>query len=416
MSERIPPKDYDPTTALEALAHESEPPSRLDVLRAAHDGYRLRVRRRLIRMLSGVTAAGAIAAVAVLVPLHANGAATGPADRGTTPSATPTSNAAGDAPPISIRMPDSGVCTPLVGVAAPPPGTDFTMQVPAEFGWLPGNVLPYVDQGPVDFNGVFDLGGDGVPGDNSAYSALAGSLDQTGPQIKLYLYENAFGVPGLDVPPPGCNGMFGDQTLLNSVYGSAFSGTPYLRSGPRIGGRPSYWISLDPNSDFVGSSALFAFETAEGHWAVLQATDLDSATMVATLEHVATTVTVGDLDLPSPIQISGIPKSLGMQMSQSTTDTPTAGSAQTTAGADIGVSFGNNADYVWLAAFPVAQFPKWADGSVCETSNGLKIRADDAQGAISRYVPGGLNYLLAHVVSLGPNRANWSPNVVINTK
>lgn len=220
------------------------------------------------------------------------------------------------------------------------------------------------------------------------------------------------------MPPPGCDGLIGGAALQNSVYSPEFSGLPYLRSGPQIAGRPSYWISTDSGTDFVGSSALFAFETAEGHWAVLEATDLDSATMEADLEHVAATLTVGNLDLPSPIQLSGIPKSLGMQVAGSTTYTPATGSARTTPGAAIYVSFGsgNGVHYVALVAFPASQYPKWAVESACETSNGLKICADDVQGGISHFVPGGLNYLLAHVVSLGPDQAAWSPNVVINTK
>lgn len=422
MSERIPPippirpKDYDPTTALEALVHDNEPPSRLDVARAARDGYRLRVRRRVVRTLSGVTAAGAVAAVAVFVPLHANGTATGPADRNTRPAPTAgPSDAAGSAPTSSITVPETD-CSPLVGLMPPPAGSDYTMQIPAEFGWLPQSVPDDISQGPVNYLGDMPQAAD-------AYSAAAGSSSGTGPQIKLFMFTNATGVPGLYVPGPGCGGMFGAVTAQGGgVFGDTFNGTTYLRPGPSIAGRPSYWISLDPAADFTGGTAVFAFETAGGHWAVLDATGLRSAGVEADLAHVASSLTVGPMALPSPIQIGGVPKSLGLQAAQSTMNPQTDGDGRAAALADIGISFGSDGPgsgivHVDFWVFPVGQAPATFDGDdVCENANGLTICAVDDDGLVSDHVPGGLHYLLAHVVSLGANPAKWSPNLVVGSK
>jgi hypothetical protein len=413
MNERV---NYDPTAALEALAHEGEPPtSRLDVLRAAQDGYRLRARRRIVRMLTGFTAAGALAAVAVLVPVHIEGATAGPAGGNASPTTITAPMSSAPAPTASGLFVPDDACQPLVGILAPKPGQDYTMRVPAEFGWLPGDVVPDVNQGPLDYNDEYNTGYN-----EDAYSAYAGSLSGSGPLIDLYLYATPVGVPELFVAGTGCNGLdhgggVANSDELASVLGY---GTPYLKPGPDIAGRPSYWISSKPNTEFVGSGAVFTFETADDHWAVLQATGLNSTNLAETLVHVAATLKIGDLDLPAPIQIVGLPKAIGMQIAQTYTDTPAPGGDQTALDAFIGASFGSGSDSVRMnfAVYPTDEFPaSIAKGGPCKESNGLKICAVGSNSEIERYVPGGLPYLLNHVVSLGPDPANWSPDLVVDS-
>ena len=370
MTERAQDHGYDPTRALEALANDGAPPSRLDILRAAQDGHRLRVRRRTIRTLSSVTAAGALAVVALVVPAHFGGPGTGAATA-PTPSRAP-------------------VCPPMAGSTPNAPG-DYAVEAPAHFGWFPSDLFDEMDE--VIQNPQFGAAS------GAEYAAGFGEGSAATPQIKFTI--------GADAQPVATSGAGHSLTL----------------PGPAIDGDASHWTTSDKDSIVSGGAAELTWTTPQGCLADLRSTGIDAATAGTVLPRIADSLVVQNTLTPMPFQITGMPRPALMAAGAVDVEQAVPGSKGGVSDYSMVVGFlGRNANITAdVIAYPVASFPgvpSSGESSACKASKGLEICVETPAAmadGISAALPGGIEALLAHVVSLGTNPADWSPQVVKGT-
>jgi hypothetical protein len=182
-----------------------------------------------------------------------------------------------------------------------------------------------------------------------------------------------------------------------------------------VNGAPAYWLTRSH-----GSTVQLVWKTTSGTWLCLGADYLPADSVQAILEHVAATLTVGDLPLPQPVQVKGIPAAAQMR--------PGAILDNQFLPGDPGVPFviislyfgpvsheAMALIYVTPAGHKVNTM---AANSPCETANNLSVcvEARTASGVlVTEFLPGGAAALLAHVVSFGPDQANWSPDLVVGT-
>jgi hypothetical protein len=358
----------------------------------------LRVRSRILIALA---LAAAVATVAAACGSLGEVRGSGP---GTDPSA---SHGYGPSPQISAGLPP---CPFTVGSTIPQAGADYTVRVPARFGWLPSNLVNEVDQGPSN--------GSAVPATYNAWAYLNYSgLDQ---RISLTVYPDADLVPGQHqptarcTPPPNLPFMPSAGAVKPSASASR---TPVENqtSAPAVNGAPAYWLTGSGDSP-----VRLIWKTTSGTWICLEADNLPTNSVRAILEHAADTLTVGDLPLPQPVQIKGIPAAAQMRPGGILDGLILPGDPGNTV-VIIPLSFGTGADsaQALIYVLPVGHKDNlMPPNSPCKTANNLSICVEGrtATGvSLTKFVPGGAAALLAHVISFGPDQANWSPDLVVGT-
>lgn len=395
-----PKQDPDPAGALHALAHEAAPPSAMNVLRAARDGFRLRRRRQVVRTLTGVTTAGALAAAAVLVPAQL-GRTGGTAHHGSAASPTATATAT-----------PTASCPAAVGAAAAPVGADFTVKVAARFGWLPANLGNEIYEAP----GNYSITQGGMTVYPKTYTAALRSTANADLGIFLSV-----------VPPTSDNPLCTDFGLSTPGAGilpttGTTTGTLSKISGPKIDGHWSTWT-------LTQGVYTLSWQTSDGDTISLSEGSPESSAQPDLL-HIADTLQVGAIPLPLPIQIKNVPASAQMEVGQFAQNNPQAGTTGATYHLQIALTFGAGtapdvqgisvgADQAGISVAPAGHGTGIPSGEVgaCKTSDGLDICVTAPNNSLvgDHFMPS-FTALLDDVVSLGTNQADWSPNLVTGTK
>ncbi|MBR7833041.1 hypothetical protein KDL01_07190 [Actinospica durhamensis] len=390
----------DPADALRRLILDTAPPSRMDITRAAQDGFRLRRRRHIARSLTGVATVGVVAAAAVLLPGHLH-------DTALPTSAPATSN--------SRSSSGAGTCPTLRGAAGTPSGTDYRVEVPAEFGWLPSDEVSQVSESVTNFADTDGL--DVTTSDPYIVSAVSASDADVNIYLSVYAY--AAEVPGQHAAlPPGCPSNEIDGTR----GGSAQSG--YQIPAPEVNGGKAYWFTLHQGVIDDGGTTELIWQTPSGTWASVSGTDLDSATVQSTLEHVADTAEVGQAGLASPLQIRGVPAAARMQVGQ-VAITQSADGDRNGYSLQFPLTFGTG-EYmgqVDVSVYPAGQNPdNGGYATVCDTVSGWQVCLQDvnmsgvAQSGLAAHLPGGMTALQHDLVVHGKDPSTWSAELVEGSK
>jgi hypothetical protein len=361
------------------------------------------VLRKRSRMLIAVAVAAVVAAVAAGCGSVGRVLGSSP---GTGPSA---GRGAGSSPQVSAGLPP---CPVTVGSTIPPAGVDYTVRVPARFGWLPSDLVNEVDQGPS--NGTL------MP---DTYNARAyANWIALQPYIGLTVYPDADLVPGQHqpvvrcTPPPNLPVEPSSRARWPSASPTR-APSEVQTSAPPVNGAPAYWLTGSR-----GSQVQLVWKTKSGTWLALGA-DNTPGDVQEILEHVAATLTVGDVPLPQPVQVKGIPAAAQMRPGGISDNLILPGHPGVPSIPIVIISlyFGPVSHeamaliYVTPAGHKVNTM---AGGSPCKTANHLSVcvEARTASGVlVTKYVPGGAAALLAHVVSFGPDQANWSPDLIVGT-
>jgi hypothetical protein len=302
------------------------------------------------------------------------------------------------------------MCPAIAGSTIPTAGNDYLAQVPARFGWLPPGLVTTVSQGPP--NGTTSP----PVYETSAYSNFP---DRS---IELTVYPDADKVPGQHQPSPQCRRP---STLASVPPGplpsqqSSTAPPPVQTPAPPVNGAPAYWyIQRRDWFDYVK----LVWRRPSGLWFSLTAIDMPDDIVQTTLEHVADTLTIGDLPLPLPVQITRIPATAQMRPVQ-INDTQLLPGGTGFLQVNVGLQFGPGRDAagVSLWVFPAGRKSAFAVGSSspCKTANHLIIcvtTPGENGSQLAHYIPGGAATLLAHVISLGPDQTRWKPNFITNTQ
>lgn len=348
--------------ALGAIAEQDAPPSRVDADRARADGRRT---LRLRRTAAGLGGTGAVALIAVLAVTvaHVSGGA----------------QVAGG-PPVS-QVTHTADWDPLVA--------------PGAFGWLPAdvpNVNYLIAPGPGQGSQVVGKGSEVTNSTLNVYPTMIwlSVLDPTQSALKA------------GPAPDGSNRV--------------------LIAAPEVNNRPAFW-EVDPanrNPD-LGKAAMLYFQSPSGRWAEINAYYLNSNPVVDTVLHVARTAHVGDVAVPLPVRISGLPSTVTAPVVE--LDRSTAASATTWS---VGLSFamptGNGMVHMTVqpatgtpAADPTATAHPGLDqsGDHCKTDNGLLICVSAINDPSPQLLPGGFDGLLRDITSLGADPAHWTTDVVV---
>ena len=341
------------TGALGALAEQDAPPSRVDTDRARADGRRT-LRRR--RAAAGLGTSGAVALIAVLA------VTIGPASGGP--------QAAGG---VTAQATHTADWDPLVA-----PGT---------FGWLPANaqnVNYSVAPGP----------GQGSQALGKGSQVSNGTVGSDPAMIWLSVLDPAKPAPKAGPVSDGSNRI--------------------LIPAPQVNNRPAFW-EVDPaeRSPDLGKAGVLYFQSPTGRWAEINAYYLGADPVVDTLLHVAKTAHIGDIEVPMPVQISGLPAVVTAPVAS--LDRP---STLPGAGWDAGVSFdlggANSLIHIDVAPANTATVNALFSGANhCKTSNGLVICVSAVDQPNPKLPPGGLDGLLRNITSLGTNPAHWTTDVVV---
>lgn len=341
--------------ALDAIAAQDAPPSRVDADRARSEGRRILRRRRRAAGLGGAGAAVAVAgAVAAVFSFNS-----GPVSGGVSGAdATGTGRAA-------TNQDRAGDWDPLVA--------------PGAFGWLPANAtnINYaMAPGPGQGSAVLAKGIqliDGATGDYPAMIWLS-TLDPSQPAPKAGPLHDTF-----------------NRTLIPA---------------PDVNGRAAFW-AVDPNKrdPDLGQAGILYFQSPTGSWAELNAYYLGSDPVATTLLHIAQTATIGSSPVALPIRISGLPKNTTAQVAE----VDRARSASVAWTVTLGFSFGAGAGVFDINVSPDTGTSPAAH---CDVSNGLRICVSADTSVDLSLLPGGLDGLLHHITSLGPDPAHWTTDVV----
>ena len=343
--------------ALDSIATEDAPPSRVDADRARRDGHRMLRHRRAAAGL-GATGAAAFTAVLALGANHALGFGS---------TAVPAARDTASARPAAVHTAD---WDPLIA--------------PATFGWLPDNaqnvnysIAPGPGQGPAIL-GKGSLVSDGTLGHDPAMIWLTAlAANQAAPKAGP----------------------------LNDGSGRI------LVAAAEVNGRAAFW-AVDPanrNPD-QGKAGVLYFQSPAGRWAVLSAYYLGPDPVAATLLEVAGKAHLGDTPVPLPVRIVGLPDTATGMVAE--VDRPT-----TIAGVTWSVTLGFRvgAGEVIVNAYPDTARPAGGTsfGNHCRVSDSLLICVSNIGALDTKLLPGGLNGLLQHVTSLGPDPAHWTTDVVV---
>lgn len=300
-------------------------------------------------------------------------------------------------------------CPFTVGSTVPQAGADYTVRVPARFGWLPANLVNEVDQGPSN--------GTSTPATYNAWAYLnSGGPDRS---ISLIVYPDAELVPGQHQPAVRCTPPPNLPIMPPGVIRPSASAnrTPAERqsSAPPVNGAPAYWLIASG-----GTKVRLVWKGTSGTWISLAADNLPMGSVQATLEHVAETLTVGDVPLPQPVQVKGIPAAAQLRPGEVSDRLILPGDSGNNV-VEIPLYFGTGTDAAHAIIYVLPAGHKdnlMMPNSPCETANNLSVCVEERTGTklpLTNYVPGGAAALLAHVVSLGPDQANWSPDLIVGT-
>ena len=343
--------------ALDSIATQGAPPSRVDADRARGDGRRMLRRRRATAGL-GVTGAAAFTAA---LALSANQVL------GSGDTAVPATVGSASARPVTVHTAD---WDPLIA--------------PATFGWLPDNaqninysVAPGPGQGPATL-GKGSMVSDGTVGHDPAMIWLTAlAADQAAPKAG-----------------PLNDGS--DRILVPA---------------DEVNGRGAFW-AVEPsnrNPD-QGKSGTLYFQSPAGRWATIGAYYLGTDPVATTLLHVARTAHLGDTPVPLPVRITGLPATTNGLVAE--VDRPTTIPGATWS---VTLSFGVGVGTVTVNVYPATATPVAGTGlgSHCRVSDGLRICVDTIGKLDTKLLPGGLDRLLRDITSLGPDPAHWTTDVVV---
>ena len=364
--------------ALDALAEQGAPPSRVDHDRIRRDGRRKLRRRRTAAGLGGTGAAALVTAL-VLGAVHVLGGAGGVGSAGGT-----------TAPATVVHTAD---WDPMVA--------------PATFGWLPDNaaninysVAPGPGQGPAAL-GKGSMVSNGEVGHDPAMIWLI-ALD-----------------PHQPAPHAGPVDDGSGRILI---------------AAPDVNGRAAFW-EVDPKhpDPDQGAAGGLYFQSPSGLWAEVYGYYLGADPVADTLLHVARTAAVGAHPVPLPVQISGLPADATAQVADVQRPTTVPGAAWS-----VGLTFAVGAKNGMIevevypgtavlttpdtggksdaTATPGATATGTATGTgarQCKTDNGLLICVSTIGKFDPALLPGGVGAVLDGITSLGPDPADWSTDVVI---
>jgi len=269
-----------------------------------------------------------------------------------------------------------------------------------------------LNEGPANVNN--DVGVSAYP---PSYDAALRSTSNADPGVFLTV------TPSGDADDPACHP--GGGASIGAGIGGLASVTSTQSQGPTIDGQPSTW------SDIVAEGQYdLTWQTSDGSTITLSMTTagldgISSASAQADVTHIAESLQVGDISLPLPIQIKGVPAAAEMQVGQIAQAAPLSGTTGATYNLGIALTFGtgNDVAQAGIEVYPASSTAEiqthetgscaiWAGG----TPNGLKICVTAQGSTLAAYLPGGVGTLLSDIVSLGTDQANWSPNLVIDTK
>lgn len=360
------PEETDELSAqLSALADEPAPPSGIDVAGARTRG-RARVRQRQLAV------AGAAAAVLVLagsLALHPAGDAQHVA-----------------APPVTV----SATPSPSPSASHTPRANADPLTTEVRFGWLPDWADASTGVGyETGYHGIF---------------AQARGRGADAPRIYLSLY------PAGPEPEPG-----------------KLSGLPLHRvEAPAVDGRTAYWLVTDRDNEAGSNGAghgefTLRWLTASGRWAQLHAYPLTDANAEETLLRVAADVRYGTVDVPLPVQFTGLPDTFtATDVALSRPDVDGKGAWS------LWIQFAVEGKAVSVTANPVrtaAPDPAQTetDGSqyvdpnppLCTADDGVQVCVSAPQGsapAVDRL--GGLPGLLSRIKVLGVTDGAWTTEVL----
>jgi hypothetical protein len=274
--------------------------------------------------------------------------------------------------------------TATAGASSPalPTGAD-PLVVPGNFGWLPANAQ--------NIEYTF------APGQQVSTVAKGSGAGDTLASLPAMFWLTTY--------PPG-------QT---PVLGTFATGARQLRvDAPPVNGRTAYWITATASDPTNGGDTYLVWQTAQGQWAELHSYYLGDDPIESTMLRVAAGVTVGAVQVPLPISISGLPASAVANYVDA--QRPSAGDAAW----QVELIFAVGGSYVSITIHAAGSGTITAGGSassgvttpVCDPNrNGLSICVGVSGGAANPPLPGGLPGLLKSITSLGPDPKNWTTNV-----
>jgi hypothetical protein len=339
------------TTELDALTRNAAEPSGVDLERVVHAGWRLRQRRRVLRISAVVALLAASAAVAGLAVANQSrptptGVTTGaPTGTATTPSQTPF-------------------------VARHYTGTD-PVTAQGAFGWLPASVA-------------------GVTYDN-------------GPAYGTDIEAKGSGTEGahiiLTVYPPG-------QTPQLGTFVDTKEPEHAVAAAP-INGHTAYWVTSNPSDPTNGGMIHLRWQAANGQWAEVYAYYLVAADLEGTIRHIASTATVGNAAVPLPPHIAGLPTDFVVSQASLNQPDPSGQAAWS-----VVLGYSVDGAYVTIEITPGGGSARTSP-SACKTQNGLTacVMVDNSTPPALIAI-GGAPGLLSRITLLGTDQRNWTTGVV----
>lgn len=241
----------------------------------------------------------------------------------------------------------------------------------ASFGWLPGEIL-------------------GVGYQVGAHGDVAVARGATGlntPYIWLSLYP-AGHTPTLDRFPTGAAQLSAPAQQVN--------------------GRTAYWVTEDSADPTNRGDAYLRWQLADGRWAELHAYNMKRADLTMTLHHVASTVTTGEIPVPLPIRISGLPHDLRLYEVDLNRPALQGRGAWT-----LQLIYQADGVFVDIDVAPAGTASKPA-GAACTTARGLDVCVDAIGGAPPPVAAiGGVAGLLRRITPLGTDEREWTTEVLV---
>jgi len=267
--------------------------------------------------------------------------------------------------------------TAVTGAASPAraAGTD-PLVVPGDFGWLPANAQ-HIEYTFAPGQEVSTVAKGGDPGPGNSLNSLPAMF-------------------WLSAYPPG-------QT---PELGTFATGAKQLRvDAPPVNGRTAYWITANAADPTNGADTYLVWQSPQGRWAELHGYYLGDDPIEATMLRVAAGVTIGDVPVPLPISISGLPASAVANEIEA--DRPSARGDTTW---HVGLIFAVGGSYVSIT---VRAAGSGGTAPLCDPNrNGLAICVAFSGGTANSLLPSGLPGLLKSITSFGPDPKNWTTNVL----
>ncbi len=370
---------------LSALAEESALPGSVDVHEALRRG-RGRLRRRRVGLVTAATAAVAVSVVLAAV-LPGSGRAAGPA--AALPTATASQSPSGVSTWNPIPPPTGPAATPAeTRSPAPLTGIDPLLS-DGRFGWLPDSVrtISYSLQS----NGGY-ANAAGVPG----------KVESPSFHLKVYPVGVTPELPNLPDGKPNLPGFTPGNHAIRV-------------DAPPVNGREAYWITAsDPN--MAKDMNLLRWKTAEGRWAELDSGYLSGEDSQRLPLQVAAGVTTGHWQVPLPLRISDLPKSLtvnsvSLEQARDGNDFRLDLSIGTAANEFIAVTVEPDvpaAEQSGPSGGPIRQQP-----TACKSEYGVKVCIRAGRNQENALDPvGGAQGLLNRITLFGTDQTKWSTDTL----